>query len=155
MWLAKQTAAWQRLARAVLLLTHVWARQRQWPCRPWSGGRQPRLVSRALRPALPALARSRVPRTLLMAGLRAQPWRTTEPELLALRQGFGSSPDFWQQLLWALLLDVPGWPGHRAGQHADIRLTAEDGYRAQRSYSIASAPEDDRLALTIERIDER
>jgi ferredoxin-NADP reductase len=53
-----------------------------------------------------------------------------------------------------LILDVPGWPGHRAGQHADIRLTAEDGYRAQRSYSIASAPEDGYAAITVERIDD-
>ena len=53
-----------------------------------------------------------------------------------------------------LLLDVPGWPGHRAGQHADIRLTAEDGYRAQRSYSIATAPEDGEPAITVERIDD-
>ena len=42
----------------------------------------------------------------------------------------------------SIVLDVPGWPGHRAGQHVDVRLTAEDGYQAQRSYSIASAPED-------------
>jgi ferredoxin-NADP reductase len=53
-----------------------------------------------------------------------------------------------------LALDVPGWPGHRAGQHVDVRLTAEDGYQAQRSYSIASAPENGRLELTIERIDD-
>ena len=53
-----------------------------------------------------------------------------------------------------IVLDVPDWPGHRAGQHVDIRLTAEDGYQAQRSYSIASAPEDPRLALTVERIDD-
>src|SRR6202035_2285758 len=53
-----------------------------------------------------------------------------------------------------LVLDVPDWPGHVAGQHVDLRLTAEDGYQAQRSYSIASAPEDSRLALTIERIDD-
>jgi ferredoxin-NADP reductase len=53
-----------------------------------------------------------------------------------------------------LILDVPGWPGHRAGQHVDVRLTAEDGYQAQRSYSIASAPEDSRLALTVERLDD-
>jgi ferredoxin-NADP reductase len=53
-----------------------------------------------------------------------------------------------------LVLDVPGWPGHRAGQHVDVRLTAEDGYQAQRSYSIASAPEDARVTLTIERLDE-
>lgn len=53
-----------------------------------------------------------------------------------------------------IVFDVPGWPGHRAGQHVDVRLTAEDGYQAQRSYSIASAPEDPQLALTIERIDD-
>jgi len=53
-----------------------------------------------------------------------------------------------------LRLDVPGWPGHVAGQHVDVRLTAEDGYQAQRSYSIASAPEDGGLALTVERIDD-
>jgi ferredoxin-NADP reductase len=53
-----------------------------------------------------------------------------------------------------LVLDVPGWPGHRAGQHVDVRLTAEDGYQAQRSYSIASAPDDARVALTVERLDD-
>jgi ferredoxin-NADP reductase len=52
----------------------------------------------------------------------------------------------------SILLDVPDWPGHRAGQHVDVRLTAEDGYQAQRSYSIASAPEDDRLAITVEAL---
>jgi ferredoxin-NADP reductase len=54
----------------------------------------------------------------------------------------------------SISLDVPGWSGHRAGQHVDVRLTAEDGYQAQRSYSIASAPEDDRLVLTVERLDD-
>ena len=49
-----------------------------------------------------------------------------------------------------LVLDVPDWPGHRAGQHVDVRLTAEDGYQAQRSYSIASAPGADRLEWTVE-----
>jgi ferredoxin-NADP reductase len=53
-----------------------------------------------------------------------------------------------------LHLDVPGWPGHVAGQHVDVRLTAEDGYQAQRSYSIASGPDDETLALTVERIDD-
>jgi ferredoxin-NADP reductase len=53
-----------------------------------------------------------------------------------------------------LVLDVPDWPGHAAGQHVDVRLTAEDGYQAQRSYSIASAPEDPQVELTIERIDD-
>jgi ferredoxin-NADP reductase len=49
---------------------------------------------------------------------------------------------------------VPGWPGHRAGQHVDVRLTAEDGYQAERSYSIASAPEDADVVLTVERLDD-
>jgi ferredoxin-NADP reductase len=53
-----------------------------------------------------------------------------------------------------IVLDVPGWPGHVAGQHVDLRLTAEDGYQAQRSYSIASAPENPQLELTIERFDD-
>jgi ferredoxin-NADP reductase len=53
-----------------------------------------------------------------------------------------------------LVLDVPEWPGHRAGQHVDVRLTAEDGYQAQRSYSIASAPELDALELTVELVDD-
>jgi len=52
-----------------------------------------------------------------------------------------------------LVLDVPEWPGHRAGQHVDVRLVAEDGYQAQRSYSIASPPEETLVALTVERID--
>jgi ferredoxin-NADP reductase len=51
-------------------------------------------------------------------------------------------------------LRVPEWPGHRAGQHVDVRLTAEDGYQAQRSYSIASAPEDGVLELTVEELDD-
>ncbi|HKO28439.1 MAG TPA: ferredoxin reductase [Solirubrobacteraceae bacterium] len=54
----------------------------------------------------------------------------------------------------SIVLRVPDWPGHRAGQHVDVRLTAEDGYRAQRSYSIASAPEDDAIVLTVERLDD-
>ena len=54
----------------------------------------------------------------------------------------------------SILLDPPAWPGHRAGQHVDVRLTAEDGYQAERSYSIASAPEDDHLVLTGERLDD-
>jgi ferredoxin-NADP reductase len=53
-----------------------------------------------------------------------------------------------------LVLDVPGWPGHQAGQHVDVKLTAEDGYQAQRSYSIATPPEADALELTIERIED-
>jgi ferredoxin-NADP reductase len=52
-----------------------------------------------------------------------------------------------------LRLQADGWPGHRAGQHLDVRLTAEDGYQAFRSYSIATAP-DDELAITVERLDD-
>jgi ferredoxin-NADP reductase len=53
-----------------------------------------------------------------------------------------------------IVFDVPDWPGHTAGQHVDVRLTADDGYQAQRSYSISSAPEDQgRLELTVEQIE--
>src|SRR5438309_2282022 len=54
----------------------------------------------------------------------------------------------------SLTIDLPGWRGHRAGQHVDIRLTADDGYQAVRSYSIASPPEDDRVVVTVERLDD-
>jgi ferredoxin-NADP reductase len=53
-----------------------------------------------------------------------------------------------------LEMDVPGWQGHRAGQHVEVRLTAEDGYRAQRSYSIANPPEAPGVAITVEKLDE-
>ena len=53
-----------------------------------------------------------------------------------------------------IAFDVPGWPGHRAGQHVDVRLTAEDGYQAQRSYSLGSAPDGMRVELTVERLDD-
>ena len=54
----------------------------------------------------------------------------------------------------SIVLDLPEWRGHRAGQHVDVRLTADDGYQAQRSYSIASAPEDGHLEITVERLDD-
>jgi ferredoxin-NADP reductase len=54
----------------------------------------------------------------------------------------------------SLELDVPGWPGHLPGQHVDVRLTAEDGYSAQRSYSIASAPASSHLELTVQRLED-
>ena len=53
-----------------------------------------------------------------------------------------------------IALELPGWSGHRAGQHVDVRLTAPDGYQAQRAYSIASGPEDGYLSLTVERLDD-
>jgi ferredoxin-NADP reductase len=52
-----------------------------------------------------------------------------------------------------IVLEVPDWPGHQAGQHLDIRLTAEDGYRAEREYSIASAPGEP-VAITVERLED-
>jgi len=54
----------------------------------------------------------------------------------------------------SLILDLPEWTGHIAGQRVDVRLTAEDGYQAQRSYSIASPPEDEHLMLTVERLED-
>src|SRR5215813_1108148 len=51
-----------------------------------------------------------------------------------------------------ITLEVPDWPGHLAGQHVDLRLTAPDGYSAVRSYSIASAPDRRRIEITVERL---
>jgi ferredoxin-NADP reductase len=53
-----------------------------------------------------------------------------------------------------IVLDVPDWPGHLPGQHVDVRLSAEDGYQAERSYSIASPPEEPRVELTVERLED-
>lgn len=53
-----------------------------------------------------------------------------------------------------IAFDVPGWSGHLAGQHVDVRLTAEDGYQAERSYSIGSAPDGTRIELTVEKLDD-
>ena len=53
-----------------------------------------------------------------------------------------------------IVFGVPGWRGHRAGQHVDVRLTAEDGYQAQRSYSVASVPDGTRIELTVERLED-
>src|SRR5215211_3718444 len=53
-----------------------------------------------------------------------------------------------------LQLDVPAWPGHLAGQHVDVRLTAEDGYSTQRSYSIAAPVDGSRVELTVQRVED-
>ena len=53
-----------------------------------------------------------------------------------------------------VVFDVPGWPGHLAGQHLDVRLTAEDGYTAQRTYSLAAPADGDRVELTVQRVDD-
>ncbi|PRY35653.1 ferredoxin reductase [Umezawaea tangerina] len=53
-----------------------------------------------------------------------------------------------------LVLDVPRWPGHLPGQHVDVRLTAEDGYSTQRSYSLAAPADGDRVELTVQRVED-
>ena len=70
-------------------------------------------------------------------------------QLATVRALIDETPD-----VRSIEFDLPTWGGHRAGQHVDIRLTADDGYQAQRSYSIASAPEDEQLVLTVERLDD-
>src|SRR6516165_9868974 len=67
------------------------------------------------------------------------------------RNGSGNCAS-WNRIK-SLLLHVADWQGHLPGQHLDIRLTAEDGYQAQRSYSIGSPPEDELLTLTVERVE--
>src|SRR3954449_5454424 len=58
------------------------------------------------------------------------------------------------QRIRTIELDAPGWPGHLPGQHVDVRLTADDGYQAERSYSLATAADGTRIAITVERIDD-
>lgn len=79
-----------------------------------------------------------MPATEPAAAPKRLPWMTAE-----VRDVIAETPR-----VVSLVLDVPDWPGHRAGQHVDVRLTGEDGYQAQRSYSVASAPEDTQLTLT-------
>ena len=78
----------------------------------------------------------------------AAPARRLEWQLAEVREIVVETPR-----VKSLLLHVPDWRGHLPGQHVDVRLTAEDGYQAQRSYSIASPPEDELLTLTVERVD--
>ena len=96
---------------------------------------------------LPQLRRS-LERAALLGGLIVAPARIAW-RLAAVTDVLVETPR-----AKTLVLDVPGWSGHVAGQHVDVRLTAEDGYQAQRSYSIASAPEDATLALTVERLED-
>ncbi len=77
------------------------------------------------------------------AGFRRLTWLTAE--IIELRDEAAK--------VRSLFLDVPGWPGHFAGQHLDVRLTGEDGYQAQRSYSIASPPEEPRIELTVQHLE--
>ena len=80
----------------------------------------------------------------VLGRLRGLPWRTATVREIAAETPRGAT----------IALDVAGWPGHRAGQHLDVRLTAEDGYQAERSYSIGSAPEAGAVQITVERIDD-
>jgi ferredoxin-NADP reductase len=79
-----------------------------------------------------------------VAGPKRLRWRTAE-----VREVIVETPR-----VKSLVLHVPDWSGHLSGQHVDVRLTGEDGYQAQRSYSIASPPEAQHLMVTVERIDE-
>jgi ferredoxin-NADP reductase len=82
--------------------------------------------------------------TAVLGRLRSVPW-----QLATVREVVAETPG-----ARTIVLDVDGWTRHRAGQHVDVRLTAEDGYQAQRSYSIASAPEAGVVELTVERIED-
>ncbi|MGW4467269.1 ferredoxin reductase [Micromonospora sp. NPDC004704] len=84
------------------------------------------------------MARAAVPGRLN----RAASWRVAE--LVETRNETETSR--------TLVLEVPDWPGHLPGQHVDVRLTAPDGYRAERSYSIASASDGNRVELTVQRV---
>ncbi len=79
---------------------------------------------------------------------RAGPLRALEWRRVQVREVIVETPR-----VKSLLLQVDGWQGHLPGQHVDIRLTAEDGYQAQRSYSIDSPPEDKLIRLTVERVE--
>jgi ferredoxin-NADP reductase len=82
--------------------------------------------------------------TALLGRLRRVHWRTATVRAVAEETPRART----------LTLDVDEWPGHRAGQHVDVRLTADDGYQAERSYSIASAPELGAVEITVELIDD-
>lgn len=81
--------------------------------------------------------------------------RTTLPGRLTWQPGEVVAKQMETMQATTLTLSLPNWPGHLAGQHVDIRLTSEDGYQAERSYSIASPPEESlQVRLTVERIDD-
>src|SRR5918995_1796512 len=110
----------------------------------------------------------------MMSRVSGNPWATTSTATLGASSAMlaidQSAETTGRRLRWrgvevvetapetaratTLVLDVEGWPGYRAGQHVDIRLTAEDGYQSQRSYSIATAPDGTRFELTVERLED-
>lgn len=83
-----------------------------------------------------------------MAGI-AGAWPRLEWRRATVRQLIQETPS-----VKSLVLDIPGWQGRRAGQHLDVRLTAEDGYQTERSYSIASTPMDTHVTITVERLED-
>jgi ferredoxin-NADP reductase len=85
-----------------------------------------------------------VARTAVLGGLRRLQWQTaTVVDVVA------ETPR-----VRTIRLKVNGWSGHRAGQHLDVRLTAEDGYQAQRTYSIASGPEEELVRISVECVED-
>lgn len=88
-----------------------------------------------------------------MSELTERETRDAAPERIG-RWHVGSviSTDTETSTARSIILDVPGWGGNIAGQHADVRLTAENGYQAVRSYSIASAGPGDRIQLAVDRL---
>jgi len=85
-----------------------------------------------------------VARAAVLGRLRTLPWLTA-----TVRDLVAETPR-----ARTIVLDAEGWPGHKAGQHLDVRLTADDGYQAQRSYSIASGPEERGVHITVELVEE-
>jgi hypothetical protein len=92
--------------------------------------------------------------TIQLPHLRGPMARTALPKRLSWQIGTVIEVIMETQRVKSLVLDVPGWLGHMAGQHVDLRLTAEDLYQTQRSYSIASPPEARHITLTVERLDD-
>jgi ferredoxin-NADP reductase len=81
--------------------------------------------------------------------------RTALPGRLSWQLGTVVEKKVETERATSVTLAVPQWVGHRAGQHIDVRLTADDGYQTERSYSIASPPEEhERIMLTVERLDD-
>ena len=83
-------------------------------------------------------------RAAVLGRLRRLPWLTA-----TVRDVVAETPR-----VRTIVLDVDGWTGHRAGQHLDVRLTAEDGYQAERTYSIASAPEEALVRISVELVED-
>jgi ferredoxin-NADP reductase len=82
-------------------------------------------------------------RAAISGGLRVR--RTWRPAVLVeLRHETASAS--------TLVLNVPGWSGHLAGQHVDVRLTAPDGYQAARSYSLAAPADSEQIEITVQRV---